>query len=1519
MGSKYINIHNQTFEEKAKKTEIHFKKTKPKINYLSSILLYRILIMFTILQKISGKSILVTKLETCENLNMISLFYSLEDDPNGDTNKKIMKFNEDIELIDLRGFFKNNYCIKEIDFSDFLYEGITDASGMFENCIHLEKVDFNNFFASNIIDMSRMFYNCSSLTTINFDQEKFITSSLLNMEYMFSNCKKLESLDLKIFDTSKVLYMNNLFEDCIGLKSLDVSSFDTRNVIQMESMFQNCQSLENLELENFYTSSARQIYNIFYGCSSLKSINIINFDTFQITNFANLFYDCSSLTSLNLESFDTDLGSDMSYMFYNCQQLTLLNLTNFDTERVIKMNSMFEKCSSLEEIILGKFSNTRTVDVSRLFYGCKNLVSINIQEFFTPEVQNMNSMFYDCIKLTELNLSHFDTSNVINMNSMFFGCESLSSINFQSFNTFLVKDMASMLEKCTSLTSLEISSFKADNLEKIDAMFRNCINLKYLTFSSFNTSNVYSMKSMFYGCINLESIDLTLFNTNKVNYMDEMFYKCSSLIFLDLSKFYLKEVKNMGYMFYGCKSLTSMKLPEFEDVTLKVSNTSHMFMGCSSISDLDLSYFDLTNVYNFDYMFAECSFLKNLNLDGWKTNSARSMDYMFAGCSSLNRININNFNTPNLESIKGMFYGCVSLADMDLSYLKTSNVKTTAYMFYKAYSITSIRFYRAGSPPTTYFQTPLVTDMSFMFAYCTNLQKVDLSLFETDKVVDMSNMFIECKYLTSVNLSSFDTSHVTSMENMFYNCLNLGYLNLKISNDGGISNMDNVITNTPDNTLFCIDTNLARKLHTEIIKKVCYNINCTDITLESRKRINFTDNTCIKNCSEKLLFEFDYHCYDECPNNTVAEELMCYLNYSNFDKCTIERVLLGLCEINKLDDYKDTVEFTNEIREKFIDQILENFKKSNFKVIIPRVLNGEIITILILNETYQISMLSNKNKIKGTTYIDIQDCENILRQNNQFGEQEELILLKIEYIVVGFKIPIIEYVIFSEKGGGEIDLDVCKKMNFYYYIPVVIDSEEEYLYDPYNEYNSELCYQYTSDNNTDIILFDRQKFFNENNMSLCESNCKYIEYAEGTVKCECEIKTDFNKFFTYTEEEIENLIYKFKNIKINKYNFGIIKCFQMLFTSAGFFDNYASILYLVLIGLNAALTVFFCLKGFQTIYSDIKSISTKDPKKPKPNLNSNIGLKKGLSSKNIISSSNPPKKGPNDAVISIKSLKMNKAQSNLIKSDKSKIMNSSFDSKNAIKKNDNKLFPNKSNGKKNNDLDDITDIDVDIETNLLPYNEALKKDKRSFIRFYLSLLKSRNLLFSIFNNDYNSLIMKIDFIIYILGFCIGINTIFFTDESVQKIYFKFGSYTIMENITSHLIDIILSALIVSVIKSITACFIYSDRIFLKSKELNDVDEEEQFNNNLIKIMSKNMVIFILNYIFQFIFWVYVGSFCAVYKNSQTFLIINGIICFFAVLILNFLYYFFPALLRMISLNGKNSQCLYKASQYIQMI
>ena len=51
----------------------------------------------------------------------------------------------------------------------------------------------------------------------------------------------------------------------------------------------------------------------------------------------------------------------------------------------------------------------------------------------------------------------------------------------------------------------------------------------------------------------------------------------------------------------------------------------------------------------------------------------------------------------------------------------------------------------------------------------------------------------------------------------------------------------------------------------------------------------------------------------------------------------------------------------------------------------------------------------------------------------------------------------------------------------------------------------------------------------------------------------------------------------------------------------------------------------------------------------------------------------------------------------------------------------------------------------DYELNELQYEDALKKDKRTFFQLYLSLIKTKHLLlFSFFQyKDYNSLILKI--------------------------------------------------------------------------------------------------------------------------------------------------------------------------------
>lgn len=66
-----------------------------------------------------------------------------------------------------------------------------------------------------------------------------------------------------------------------------------------------------------------------------------------------------------------------------------------------------------------------------------------------------------------------------------------------------------------------------------------------------------------------------------------------------------------------------------------------------------------------------------------------------------------------------------------------------------------------------------VTNMAYLFGYCTNLESLDLSSFNTSKVTDMSMMFMGCRSLKSLNLNSFNTKLVTDMSDMFRVCYGL--------------------------------------------------------------------------------------------------------------------------------------------------------------------------------------------------------------------------------------------------------------------------------------------------------------------------------------------------------------------------------------------------------------------------------------------------------------------------------------------------------------------------------------------------------------------------------------------------------------------------------------------------------------------------------------------------------------------------------------------------------------------------
>ena len=89
---------------------------------------------------------------------------------------------------------------------------------------------------------------------------------------------------------------------------------------------------------------------------------------------------------------------------------------------------------------------------------------------------------------------------------------------------------------------------------------------------------------------------------------------------------------------------------------------------------------------------------------------------------------------------------------------------TSCYMwFYGCENLTTIEGFE-------YFNTENVTNMRYMFGYCTSLKSLDLTNFNTENVTDMYYMFYNCTSLESLDLTNFNTAKVTNMTAMFYRC-----------------------------------------------------------------------------------------------------------------------------------------------------------------------------------------------------------------------------------------------------------------------------------------------------------------------------------------------------------------------------------------------------------------------------------------------------------------------------------------------------------------------------------------------------------------------------------------------------------------------------------------------------------------------------------------------------------------------------------------------------------------------------
>ena len=1174
--------------------------------------------------------------------------------------------------------------------------------------------------------------------------------------------------------------------------------------------------------------------------------------------------------------------------------------------------------------------------------------NINIKIKFNNIIENAMHMFQDCDSIIEIDFSNFDTSQITNMAYMFYNCKSLKSLDLSNFNTSLVQNMSNMFAGCSLLNPLNLINFDTLHVQNMSYMFANCSSINTLNVNNFNTLLVKNMDFMFYLCSNLISLNLSNFDTSSVTNLAGIFFSCSHLESIELSNFNTSKVTSMAHMFSGCSNLRSLDITNFD--TSQVTDISFMFNKCKWLKELNLSSFDTSKVIKMSKMFYNCLRLTSLNLSNFKTSNVRLMQYMFSKCSLLNSLDLSNFDTSRVANISLMFSGCSNLCSLEISNFKTSKVLDMNHMFYGCFSLTSLNL--------TNFDTSNVQSMYNMFYNCSLLESLDLSNFNTASVIDMNQMFYNCSSLKKLNLSNFNTSNVSNLNRMFYGCQKLENINLNILNSK--AKINDIFYLTHSNLIFCgqndkdiyIDSN-------SFSNKIIYcnnyikNSNSKKNYVCHMKNLSLNNETC-NECGENYFIDNNTfininnnYSYINCISNEFNElsntyDLISYMNISNsiYNIIYNSNTFNTINSLNINNTYYSSLDFVSEIyknNSSFSSELIMDFAAYNtieienkteiIQYIINNLINefnmteldgGEDKKIVEENKVIILTSTENQknNEDKNNITMNLGECENILKKYYNISNNNSLYILQIILEEEGMKIPKIEYEVYyplNDNNLTKLNLTLCKDTKIEISIKVKINGSLD-KYNLKSDYYNDICSTTTSESGTDISLKDRKNEFIDNNMSLCEENCDLIEYnpKKEKAKCSCDIKLSIPENYDIKFNK-KDFLKSFIDIK-NIFNIKIIKCHRTVLKIKTLMKNYGFFIVGSLIILYSLTLFIFSIYSYDKIKKEVINIILALKINSNPNKKTKI-IKKD--NKNI-NGKKKNKKYIRNIHENYENKKIKKF--NLIFKKEKKY---GQDRKQTTQNNSDDLFKkmnpiNNLISSKNNLNINIILRKKDFELNSLNYIETIKLDKRNYCEYYISLIKYNHpIIFSFIPlDDYNSYIIKL--FLFFFSFCldIAINALFFTDDTMHKIYEDKGKFDLLYQIP----QILYSSLISRFIDTFIRILALSQDNIVELKQLNGEKNLKKIQNKLFRLFKiKFILFFITSLIILILFGYYIICFCGVYINTQIHLIKDSFISFIISLLIPFVLYLIPGIFRIPALRAikSNRIILYKISQFIE--
>ena len=420
------------------------------------------------------------------------------------------------------------------------------------------------------------------------------------------------------------------------------------------------------------------------------------------------------------------------------------------------------------------------------------------------------------------------------------------------------------------------------------------------------------------------------------------------------------------------------------------------------------------------------------------------------------------------------------------------------------------------------------------------------------------------------------------------------------------------------------------------------------------------------------------------------------------------------------DKYKEITLSKEQITEIYKD--LKDYINNNY--------NGENIIIKTENVKIQISTLDSQQDSE-LSNVNLGKCAKIIKEKYCKSENDSLLMLKFDITPENEKSTYVQYEVYEQMSKQFLELKECTGTNVIINSPIELDSYIESLYDHlskygYNLFNgndsfyNDICAVYTTENGTDILLYDRRMDIYKStlNISLCQEGCIFLSYNSETKKaeCDCPIQTnEMNLDISSLHFDKNKMLDEFYETLKNS-NFRVLKCYQLTYNIKVFIHNLGCIIMSILLLLFNILTIIYLFKNSRKINFFIQSvIKTKYSDSENSKTISSYKELKLFLKKN----SNKKEQKQKKKRISVKSNKIKK------KKKKKKLRNSailinkkglSLEDNNQLKekKNKNSLPPkrknresfhkNKKNKVFNNDTLKINSINNLLSSNSIPLN-----------------------------------------------------------------------------------------------------------------------------------------------------------------------------------------------------------------------